>query len=108
MDHDVLNRILNGVVTVDSYFQQNYDCIGLRGLSALQKVVAAMRILAYGLPADTVDGYVQIAESTAHESLEHFYRTVISAFGKEYLCSPNTVDVARLLQEGETPVCLVA
>jgi hypothetical protein len=38
VDHDVLNHILNGVVSVDSYFQQNYDCTRLRGLSTLQNV----------------------------------------------------------------------
>jgi hypothetical protein len=60
-----------------------------------------MRILMYGLPADAVDKYVQIVESTTRESLEHFCRAVISVFDKEYLCSPNTADVARLLQDGE-------
>jgi hypothetical protein len=35
MDHDVLNRIVNGVVSVDPYFLQSYDCTGLRVLSAL-------------------------------------------------------------------------
>jgi hypothetical protein len=102
MDRDVLNRIFNGVVPVDPYFLQSYDCTGLQGLSALQKVVATMRILAYGLPANAVDEYVQIMESTARESLEHFCRAAISAFGKEYLRSPNTADVAHLLQEGGT------
>jgi hypothetical protein len=74
---------------VDSYFQQNYDCTGLRGLSALQKVVAAMRILAYGLLADIVDEYVQITQSIARESFEHFCCVVISAFAKEYHASCN-------------------
>jgi hypothetical protein len=60
-----------------------------------------MCILAYGFPTDIVDEYVQITESTTHESLEHFCHAVISTFGKEYLCSPNTADVACLLQEGE-------
>jgi hypothetical protein len=101
MDRNMLNRILNGVVSVDSYFQQNYDCTGLRGLSVLQKVVAAMCILTYGLPADVIDEYVQIGESTTRESLDHFCRAVIDAFGKEYLSSPNTTNVSRLLQEGE-------
>jgi hypothetical protein len=101
MDRDVLNHILNGVVSVDSYFLQSYDCTRLRGLSALQKVVSTMCILAYGLPVDAVNEYVQIAESTARESLEHFCHAVISAFGKEYLRSPNTTDVAHLQQEGE-------
>jgi hypothetical protein len=97
MDRDILNRILNGVVSVDSYFQQNYNCTGLRGLSTLHKVVTAMRILTYGLPADAVDEYVQIGELTARESLDHFHCAVIDAFDKEYLRSSNTADVARLL-----------
>jgi hypothetical protein len=101
MDRDILNPILNEVVSLDSYFLQSYDCTGLRVLSALQKVIAAMRILTYGLPANTIDEYVQIIESTARESFEHFCHVVISAFGKEYLHSPNTADVVRLLQEDE-------
>jgi hypothetical protein len=70
MDHDVLNHILNGIVSMDPYFLQCYDCTRLRGLSALQKVVAAMCILTYGLLADAVDEYVQIAESTTSSQWE--------------------------------------
>jgi hypothetical protein len=44
---------------------------------------------------------VQIEESTAHGSLDHFCRVVIDAFGKECLHSPNTADVTHLLQVGE-------
>ena len=86
---------------MDPYFQQCVDASGKLGLSALQKVVAAMRILAYGVLADTVDEYVQIGESTAREALNHFCRVVIAAFRNEYLCSPTPGDVARLLQVGE-------
>ncbi len=60
-----------------------------------------MCILAYGVPADAVDEYVQIGESTAREALNHFCRAVIAAFGNEYLRSPTPGDVARLLQVGE-------
>jgi len=101
MKRHVFIRILNAVQSVDNYFQQREDCTGLLGLSALQKVVAAMRILAYGLPLDAVDEYVQIGTSTAREALNHFCSAVIAAFGEEYLHSPTPVDVARLLQEGE-------
>jgi hypothetical protein len=101
MDRGMLNHIVNGAVPVHPYFLQSYDCTGLRGLIALQKVVATIRILTYGLPTDTIDKYMQIAESTTHESLEHFCRVVISALGKEYACSPNTIDVAYLPQKGE-------
>jgi hypothetical protein len=102
MKRHVFIRILNAVQSVDRYFQQREDCTGLLGLSALQKVVAAIRILAYGLPGDAVDEYVQIGDSTAREALYHFCSAIIDAFGKEYLCSPTPVDVARLLQEGES------
>ncbi|TVU25793.1 hypothetical protein EJB05_28302 [Eragrostis curvula] len=102
MKRHVFIRILNGVHSVDRYFQQRENCTGLLGLSPLQKVVAAMRILAYGLPADAVDEYVQIGESTAREALYHFCSVVIAAFGKEYLRSPTPADVARLLQVGQS------
>jgi hypothetical protein len=101
MDRDVLNHIFNGVVFVDSYFLENYDCTRCRILSALQKVIVAMHILTYGLSADAVDEFVQIAESTARGALEYICRVVISTFGKEYLRSLNTANVAHLLQEGE-------
>ena len=58
MKRHVFIRILNAVQSMDSYFQQREDCTGLLGLSALQKMVAAMRILVYGLPLDAVDEYV--------------------------------------------------
>ncbi|CAL4988101.1 unnamed protein product [Urochloa decumbens] len=102
MKRHVFIRILDAVQSVDNYFQQREDCTGLLGLSALQKVVAAMRILAYGLPLDAVDEYVQIGTSTAREALKHFCSAVIVVFGKEYLRSPTPADVARLLQEGES------
>ncbi|TVU47526.1 hypothetical protein EJB05_07130 [Eragrostis curvula] len=102
MKRHVFVRILNGVHSVDRYFQQRENCTGLLGLSPLQKVVAAMRILVYGLPADAVDEYVQIGESTAREALYHFCSAVIAAFGKEYLRSPTPADVVRLLQVGQS------
>jgi hypothetical protein len=101
MKKHVFLRILNGVQSVNGYFEQRENCTGLLGLSALQKVVAAIRILAYGLPADAVDEYVEIGETTARDALRHFCSAVIDAFGKEYLRSPTPEDVARLLQENE-------
>ena len=54
-----------GVVEVDDYFEQKVDALGLPGLSTVQKCVAAHRMLCYSLPADAVDEYVRIGESTA-------------------------------------------
>jgi hypothetical protein len=62
-------QITRAVKEEDSYFCQQPDAVRTLGLSAIQKVTAAIRQLAYGSPADAVDEYVRIRESTAIESL---------------------------------------
>eukprot|EP00267_Zea_mays_P027946 XP_008657270.1 uncharacterized protein LOC103636697 [Zea mays] len=57
MRRHVFERLVLAVQQVDPYFVQRPNCAGELGLSALQKVVAAVRILAYGVPADAVDEY---------------------------------------------------
>ncbi|XP_052181987.1 uncharacterized protein LOC127794779 [Diospyros lotus] len=54
-------------------------------------------MLAYGSPADDVDEYVRINESTTIESLKRFTKTVIEVFGEQYLRQPNTNDIVRLM-----------
>jgi hypothetical protein len=101
MRRHVFLRIVDAVQRVDPYFIQRPDCTGLMGISALQKCIAAIRILAYGLPANAVDEYVRIGPSTAQEALKHFCRAVIDAFGGYYLRAPTEEDVRRLVEEGE-------
>ena len=101
MSHPLFIRIVNGVEQYDPYFIQRTNVVGVLGLSSLQKITAAYRILAYVSPADSVDEYIKIGESTAIESLRRFVKAVIAMFGDHYLRSPNNIDIARLLQTGE-------
>ncbi|XP_020253709.1 putative nuclease HARBI1 [Asparagus officinalis] len=54
-----------------------------------------------GREEDSTDEYIRIGESTVLECLKRFSRAVVEVYGDEYLRSPNTDDVARLLQKGE-------
>ncbi|OWZ22363.1 Nuclease HARBI1 [Phytophthora megakarya] len=63
----------------------------------LQKCTAAIRQLAYGVPADAMDEYVRIGESTAVESVLCFCGAVIDLFREEFLRAPTDADVQRLL-----------
>ncbi|XP_028118239.1 uncharacterized protein LOC114315829 [Camellia sinensis] len=90
-------RILNAIEAHDSYFVQKQDATHILGLSSLQKMTSAMRILSYGVTADAVDDYIRIGESTAIQSLQHFCNSIIEIFGPEYLRSPTSIDIARLL-----------
>ncbi|KAL6183814.1 hypothetical protein ACLB2K_045224 [Fragaria x ananassa] len=101
MKQALFMRIHDVVVAHDTYFVQRRNVVGRLGLSSLQKVTAAFRMLAYGVPADYVDEYVQIRESTAIESLKRFVTAVVEVFGDEYLRSPNSDDLARLLTISE-------
>ena len=101
MSRHLFLRIINEVEQYDPYFIQSTDAVGALGLSSLHKIIAAYRILAYGTPADFVDEYIRIGESTAIESLRRFVKAVIAMFGDHYLMSLNNIDIARLLQMGE-------
>ncbi|OEL38526.1 hypothetical protein BAE44_0000455 [Dichanthelium oligosanthes] len=71
------------------------------GCSPLQKVTAAMHMLAYGCSADLLDSYLRMAKSTIIESLQHFVRAVVHVFGPCYLRRPTSEDIARLLEIAE-------
>jgi hypothetical protein len=85
----------------DPYFIQKRNAAGTLGLSSLQKMTAALKILAYGVVADSTDEYVRIGESTAVESLKKFVKAVVNIFSEEYLKSPNSNDISRLLAVNE-------
>ena len=94
-------RIVNEVEQYDPCFIQRTDVVGVLGLSSLQKITAAYRILAYGTPTDSMDEYIIIGESTAIESLRRLVKAVLAMFDDHYLRSLNNIDIARLLQTGE-------
>ncbi|KAK3220706.1 hypothetical protein Dsin_014676 [Dipteronia sinensis] len=83
-------RIVEKVEARDNYFVQRRDSVGRLGLSALQKITAVFRMLAYGCLADATDEYIRIGEySTTIESLKRFCRVVVEEFADEYLRSHN-------------------
>ena len=101
MSRSFFLRIQSKVETYESYFIQKRDNSQRLGLSSLQKITAALRMLAYGVTADFMDEYVRIGESTAIESLKKFVKVMVDIFSKEYLRSPNNKDITRILANGE-------
>jgi hypothetical protein len=100
MRHSLFVCIWKVVEQHDEYFVQKRNAAAILGLSSLQKVIVALRMLSYGVAADIFDEYVRIAESTAIESLRRFVTVVVEIFGGEYLREHNEVDTARLLANG--------
>ncbi|XP_057416057.1 uncharacterized protein LOC130710722 [Lotus japonicus] len=67
MRKDVFLRAVDVVGSHNPYFLQSVDAVGRQSLTPLQKCTAAIRMLAYGSPADSVDEYVRIGESSNND-----------------------------------------
>jgi hypothetical protein len=97
MNKSLFLRIVDALGQWNPYFTYRVDCAGQVGLSPLQKCTAAMRMLAYGSPADALDEYLKIGKSTTLHCLDKFEQGVIEVFGGEYLRRPTREDVERIL-----------
>ena len=69
------------------------DALNRLGLSPLKKCTAAISQLGNGTPADQLDEYLKIGESTGVECLKMFVKGVIEVFGEKYLRCPTVQDV---------------
>ncbi|GAA0163147.1 hypothetical protein LIER_19089 [Lithospermum erythrorhizon] len=101
MQRELFNRIKDAVEAHEQYFVQRRNETGKLGLSYLQKITAAFRMLAYGITGDLTDEYIRIGESMAIKSMKKFVKAIIHIFGKEYLRRPNKNDITRLLAKAE-------
>ncbi|KAL7255245.1 hypothetical protein ACSBR1_009411 [Camellia fascicularis] len=102
MRRELFLRILNDVKGYDKYFVQKKDCVGRLGCSPIQKITAAIHILAYGFLLDHCDECIKIGETIANDSLKLFCNAIIALYEEQYLCSSNENDIARLLEEGKS------
>lgn len=101
MRHELFFRICEGVIDFDEYFIQKRDAAGILGYSTFQKVTAALRMLCYGAPADSLDEYLRMSETVIIASMKKFCEAVIGVFGDKYLRKPNEEDITLLLEVGK-------
>lgn len=101
MSRRLFVRITEALERHDQYFSQRKNAAGKMGLHPVQKTTAAMRMLSLAMPADALDEYLRMGESTVLESLQHFCKGICEIFAEEYLRTPTLADVERLYKEGE-------
>ncbi|XP_068309688.1 uncharacterized protein [Pyrus communis] len=73
----VFERLLHDVQQVNPYFQQKLDRAGHPGFSPHQKVIVALRMMAYGFPTDSMDETYGMSESTCLDIFAEFCNTVV-------------------------------
>ncbi|XP_042458468.1 uncharacterized protein LOC122042417 [Zingiber officinale] len=96
-----INRETGHAGFFNDYFSTNPqrdDATRRKGLTPLQKCIAAIRQLAYGVPADHLGEYLRMGESTVIKCLFKFCGYVVELFGDRYLRRLNAYDAQHLLQ----------
>ena len=109
MSRTLFLRIVQGISDNDVYFQQRADATGKVGASALQKVTAACRLLAYGCCSDQLEEWIRLGETTITKCLKQFVLAVYRVFGEKYLRAPTAEDMARSMNSNARrgfPGCL--
>ena len=74
MSRSLFLRIHSRVEATEPYFVQKRNVANTLGLSSLQKMTAAIRMLAYEVLVDFMDEYLRIGESTTIKSLKKFVK----------------------------------
>jgi hypothetical protein len=95
MRRELFLSIVERVSAFDPWFVQRSDAVGRLGLSALQKCTVALRMLAYGIPADATDEYCRVGESTTTEALKRFVIAIRGCFENTFLRQPSREDLKR-------------
>ena len=83
------------------YFKQRRNAAQVLGFSPFQKISAAMRVIAYGIPADYTNEYLRIGGQTTTDSVRMFAKMVIKLYGEKYLRAPDEEDTKRLMEMNE-------
>jgi hypothetical protein len=98
MSIDLFKHITTEVTKYDRFFEQQRNTAGELGHSTYQKVTAALRMLAYGIPADLIDDHLAMGESTSILCVKRFAVAIVNVFRSTYLRAPNAQDTTRLLE----------
>jgi hypothetical protein len=95
MSRRLFLKVVEAICAFDSYFVQKPDATGTLGLSSIQKCIAAIRMIGYGVPSDATDEYTRAAKSTAMESMKRFVRAIRGVFEKQYLRQSTREDLEK-------------
>jgi len=85
----------------DPFFQQRIKATGQLQAHPLQKIVGALRVLAYGEAADRADEYVRISGSTIRQALGHLTRFIVQRYQSTYLRERKIEELTIILARNE-------
>ncbi|XP_071714801.1 uncharacterized protein [Rutidosis leptorrhynchoides] len=98
---EILNYRKDPLPEYFRYFHLRVDARGKLSMCTYLKIIAALRLLAYGDTPDLFDEYLQMSERTCRESLMNFCKCIIDLYKDGYMREPTTDDIKRLYEAHE-------
>jgi hypothetical protein len=93
-------RVVDAVKSPCSYFKYKRNAVGDLGHNALKKITTTIRMLAFGVPAHSLDDSLRIAEGTTILSFRKFVKIKLRYLDKNISEHQTTEDIARLMGIG--------
>lgn len=78
-------------------FKPRIDALGKAGIYRIENIVAELRMLAFGLPVDSLYEYLYISDSSSTASMNEFCKPAVKALKKDYLRQPAEEDLTRIM-----------
>lgn len=97
MPRSVFQRIYSTLLG-KGIFVRKEDCTKKKGIYPLVRMTAALRMLAYGAAADSLNEYLQMGEDSIGLSMKGFFELIVSEFSGEYLREPTESDLRRIME----------
>ncbi|XP_035819269.1 uncharacterized protein [Zea mays] len=80
MQQSLFLEIEDKLAAANKFFRQKRNAAGVLGFSSRQKCTMALRMLAYGGPANFLDEGLRMGESTVLQTIKEFAKTVLQTF----------------------------
>jgi hypothetical protein len=81
-------KIVDDLKAVNSFFEQKRNAVGVMTFSSIHKCIIAIKMLAYGSAADSMDDVDCIVESMVLATVKEFVGTINNIFGPEFIQPP--------------------
>lgn len=82
----------------EAWWRQRPNATGKLQAHPLQKLVAALRVLAYGTAADSTDDYAELSKTTTLEAVTRLVEFILEKYQAFYLCAPTIEDLQNIMR----------
>jgi len=99
MCRPLFETILADLVEHNPFFTQSRDCLNVRGFTGTQKLCVALKMIATGSTADSLDEHYRMSARVVRDCLTQFCSSIVGLYEARYLSPPTAEEMKQVLIE---------